>query len=882
MIIRILFPFLFCCISIESVMSQGIHGRITDSKGEAIAFANIYIPQLSTGTASNIDGLYELKLPEGKWQILFQYIGYQTQSREITIGKTFQEINIQLITRNYQISEIKVLASGEDPAYYIMRRVIALAPYYQKQVSKYSCKVYLKGSGKVEKIPSVGKAFMDKKEIKQLQEPFVMESVNKIDFELPDQLKQEVLAMHSSGKDNNTSPMGMITNNLYDTEKYGIVSPIGKNALKVYHFKLDGVFEDRGRTINKILVTPKTNGKDVFSGYIYIADLFWNIHSADLTLHVPMADVNMHHLYAEVNKDTWMPVNLDFDMDFTGFGFEIKFKYVASITDYKTTLNPALDHSFLEKLNNQQIQEQQLPEKITSEKSLVQSPVSNKTKTQKKIDSLIEKPELSNRETLKLNRMIEAETRRSSPPEPLEIKSTLKLNSKRVNNDSAYWAGLRPIPLNETEKKSFTKKDSLLQVSAKPEYQDSVRNFKRKFKTKHLFTGKTYDYSIDSTKRYERFMISGILNPSSLNFNSVDGIRVEFPFSYYKSDTTGHMMRLSTTLAYGFASKKPDFSIWYQHRMNGLKNSWFSIGTGSTTVDYNGSFGLSSVTNAFYTLCLEENYKRYYRRDFVQLMASRVLVNGLNLNVLFDYSNNSQVKNNSNYSIFDYEEKEIQPNVPSNNSLSSWQLENHKSLVSRVVLEYTPHHRYSIRNNVKLYSESKYPTYSLVYKGAFSDWFGNDKRFDLIILGIRQKIKFGIDDHLSYSVIAGSFLNNAKVYFEDFMHFNIQSTGFNFYSTENSFRLLPFYEFSTQKSFLDAHVNWQTRRLIIKQLPIIKNSSVSENLFVNFLSTPQLKNYLETGYGLSKLFLILNLEVVAGFENGKFRSAGFRVSMNIK
>ena len=123
---------------------------------------------------------------------------------------------------------------------------------------------------------------------------------------------------------------------------------------------------------------------------------------------------------------------------------------------------------------------------------------------------------------------------------------------------------------------------------------------------------------------------------------------------------------------------------------------------------------------------------------------------------------------------------------------------------------------------------------------------------------------------------------NAKVYFEDFMHFNIQSTGFNFYSTENSFRLLPFYEFSTQKSFLDAHVNWQTRRLIIKQLPIIKNSSVSENLFVNFLSTPQLKNYLETGYGLSKLFLILNLEVVAGFENGKFRSAGFRVSMNIK
>ena len=39
--------------------------------------------------------------------------------------------------------------------------------------------------------------------------------------------------------------MGMITNNLYDAEKYGVVSPVGKNALKVYNFILAGVFEDQ-------------------------------------------------------------------------------------------------------------------------------------------------------------------------------------------------------------------------------------------------------------------------------------------------------------------------------------------------------------------------------------------------------------------------------------------------------------------------------------------------------------------------------------------------------------------------------------------------------------------------------------------------------------
>ena len=72
--------------------------------------------------------------------------------------------------------------------------------------------------------------------------------------------------------------MGMITSNLYDSDKYGIVSPVGKSALTVYNFALEGTFEDQGRTINKIKVTPKIKGNDVFTGYIYIADLFWNIH----------------------------------------------------------------------------------------------------------------------------------------------------------------------------------------------------------------------------------------------------------------------------------------------------------------------------------------------------------------------------------------------------------------------------------------------------------------------------------------------------------------------------------------------------------------------------------------------------------------------------
>jgi Family of unknown function (DUF5686) len=213
--------------------------------------------------------------------------------------------------------------------------------------------------------------------------------------------------------------------------------------------------------------------------------------------------------------------------------------------------------------------------------------------------------------------------------------------------------------------------------------------------------------------------------------------------------------------------------------------------------------------------------------------------------------------------------------------LSPWQLENHQSFESHMVLEYTPRLRYRIRDHVKMYAGSKYPSYSLEYAGAYSGVFGSDSRFDLVKLGIHQKIGFGISDHFSYSVSTGWFINNRKVYFEDFQHFNTQPTSFMFSASGNSFRLLPFYAYSTSKQFLESHVNWQARRMILKLLPLIKNLSASENLFVNYISTPELMNYVETGYGLSNLFLILNVEAVAGFENGKYRSAGIKVSLNM-
>jgi len=881
MTIRNLLFTVIVSISALNTSAQGIKGRITNSAGEPVSYASIYIPQMTTGTTSNHEGNYELKLAEGKYTILFQYLGYQTLTREVTVGKSFQQIDVVLSAQNYTIPEIEVLATREDPAYSIMRKAIAMAPYYQKQVSKYSCKVYLKGNGMFEKIPYLLEKQMKKEGLKENQ-PFVMETLSKIDFELPDKVNQQVLAMRSSGQENNTSPMGMITNNLYDADKYGVVSPVGTTALKMYEFKLEGVFTDQGRTINKIRVIPKSKGNNTFSGYIYIAGLYWNIHSADLKLHIPMTDVNVHQVYAEVNKNTWMPVSLDFDMNFSGFGFKMKYKYVASISEYKTTLNPSLDHSFLEKIKLQQLADQRILEQINEAKTA--SPVQPKapTKQKKAIQELMQKEELTNRESVKLSRMIEKDIQRNSPPEPLEIKSTFQVSQKQVNNDSLYWAKQRPIPLTLSESTSFVKKDSFLRISSTPRYQDSVRDSRRKFKAKHLLFGKSYNYSIDSIRQYENFTIPNLLDPTAVSFNTVDGVRMELPFSYYKADTTGHTLRLNSKLAYAFLRQKLDATFTYSQRFRGLSNSWLTVTAATTTEDFNRNSGISTLTNEFYTLFLEENYKKFYRRDWLQVIYSRDLINGLTWTESVEYNYNRELSNHSTFTFIDNKEKEYTSNTPVNNTLEPWQTTDHGSLIFRFNLDYTPHNRYRIRDNRKMYAGSKYPTFTLGYKSAF-DWLsGNDARFDMIRLGIRQKIDYGFDSHFSYQAGAGTFLNSSRLYFEDFQHFNTQYTEFLFNTTENSFRLLPFYQYSTGKRYAEAHLNFQTYKLILKQLPLIKKTTMSEILYVNYLTTPDIRNYVEIGYGFSNLFLFLNAEVMAGFENGAYRSWGFKVSVNLK
>ena len=64
--------------------AQIINGKITDlNTKESLIGVNI-ISEEGSGTASDIDGEYQLKLTEGNQKITFKYIGYEEITKHLT------------------------------------------------------------------------------------------------------------------------------------------------------------------------------------------------------------------------------------------------------------------------------------------------------------------------------------------------------------------------------------------------------------------------------------------------------------------------------------------------------------------------------------------------------------------------------------------------------------------------------------------------------------------------------------------------------------------------------------------------------------------------------------------------------------------------------
>ncbi len=860
--------FLVNIMFISSVcFAQGIKGKITNHRGNAIPFATIYSTSDYNGTTSNINGNYNLDLSKGKYKIQIQYLGYKTKVINVSISDSTEILNIVLEEQIYKIPEVRILASGEDPAYGIMRKVIALSTYYLNQVEEYSCRVYLKGTGNVVKIPRLLKRQLKKDGLEE-GKCFVTENITDINFTLPNSLKQKVISLRSSGEGNNISPMNFVSLSLYN-DINGITSPISKSAFANYRYKLDGSFYDRNFLIHKIKVIPKHKGFDVYSGYIFIVDSFWCLHSVELKIEQNMFTADINQIYAPVKFDVWMPISHDFKINAKVVGINFLYNYVASVSDYKLTLNTKIDNSIFQSLKNDYTDKKKVEDDVYG--------ATKKDKVDKKeILSLVKKDDLSKKESKKLNRLIREKVKKSASRPPLKIENRHSFDDSASLRTVSYWNSIRPIPLTVNEKDSYKAKDSIqTKIENNPEYEDSVRLAKQKMKFGDIFFGNRYSYSENTSS----FSFSGLFKLENFNFNTVDGLLITEKFEYRTAINNGRNLEIENNVRYAVSRERMLADLKVNYTYNGLKRAIIKLDAGRKTSDFNSGNGIPPNLNLLTSLFLKQNHMKLYEKDFTKINHKIDIVNGLTLETDFEFAKRHQLKNNTDFYLTNPFKDNYTENIPQINNFDNQLIANHTASIINIGLSYTPRYFYKILGKTKQMMYSKYPTFSVNYTKGISNFLNSDVDFDRLETAINHSFSQRQLGRIKYKFIAGKFLNTNKLYFADYKHYNTNNPFLITSNTSFEFRLPDYYKYSTSRTYFEGHIKLTNNRILVKRLPIISKTVIKENLYFNILKNQGQDVYYEFGYGVNQILLLFNFEVFAGFEKNKHVYTGIKIGI---
>jgi len=432
-VIKGIYILIFLFGILPPVLSQGIRGEIRDKDGEPVPYAAIYIKELTRGTTCNALGMFSLPLPEGEYTIFFRSLGYTEVTKTIEVGADYTDLMIQLPPQTYMIPEVRISASGEDPAYWIMRKTIGLAKYHLNEVSNYNAEIYIKGTAYIEKLPRAIARRIEVNEFKvEEDEAYMLESLNEVQFTAPDKYEMRVIASQNTlpGYTQNVNPMDYVNASLYQQQIESVVSPLARNAFSYYRFSFEGTFLEGTHIINKIKVSPKRKSQQLCEGYLYIVEDLWCLHSSDLSVNTIAGTLFLQQLYANMIMDAWLPVNHKIQANVQIAGVKGQVTYVSSLEYNDVTLNPNLPEIYFSAMNN--LKEE--PEEESDEKII--------SKEQQKINELLKKEELTNRDVTRLSKLMEKETDKADTGKQGEdlnqTGTTFSVAENAVKNDSLF------------------------------------------------------------------------------------------------------------------------------------------------------------------------------------------------------------------------------------------------------------------------------------------------------------------------------------------------------------------------------------------------------------------------------------------------------------
>lgn len=804
---------LFAFVLFSSFSFAQIKGKVTDSKGNVLPYASVTIEKTYIGTSTNENGEYELNVKKpGTYTLVFQILGYKTKTLTQEVNTFPAIVNVSLSDEEYSIEAV-VVKSGENPANEIIRSTIANRKKNTDKTDKFEADFYSRGIFRVKDVP---KKFMGI-EVGDLDGNvdstgagiiYQSETVSKIKFEKPNNLKEEIIASKVAGNDNGFSFNTAIGANFdfyQNTIKFGIpmISPIASNAFNYYKYKIEDSFTDSyNNYIYKIKVTPKRDKEPVFEGYIYVVDGSYAIYAVDLETKGYRAQQEFLETLKLVQNYNFNPSNkmwvkslqsIDFKAGIFMMKFNGKFTHVFS------------NYNFVDSFEK---------------KTFTSEVVTFAEKSNKKEDS--------------------------------------------------YWTENRPVPLTEEETINYVKKDSVYKVRNSEVYLDSVDNVSNKFKWSKILTGYTYKNSFKKSRfNYQGLFnlssfnfntVQGYHLGSGFSYTKYNEEKRKYTsitsdFQYGFSDE-----RLRPTL--GFYHKFNNTNDAYIRIAGGNKVNQFNSSEPISGIE--NSVSSLVFKNNFMKLYEKEFIEIGSGREVVNGLFFNANLAYENRKPLFNTTDFAINKTNHVYS----SNNPLNPSSDAVAAISEHHLTKF-SLSSRIVFGQKYITRPDGKMNM---NEGKYPTLGFTYTKAFlatSKGYEYDfleARLNYSkTLGNKGDLQLNSKVGKFFNAETISFAD-FKHFNGNQTHVRIDGQ----YNT--SFNLLPYYSLSTNNQYFETHVNYNDNGYFMNKIPLLNKLGWNLVGGFHQLATKNNKPYQEVTVGFDRIgfgkLKIFRVDYVRSFYGG--------------
>ena len=849
-----------------------VKGTISGSDGSKLAFANVAVRGDATSTGSNDQGQYALRLPAGRYDLVFQYVGCRPRTEAVRVpsGDSALVLNVQLAPEAYSLGEVTVRSSDRDPAYAIIQQAQQWRPYHRREVAAFRARVYSKSLGRILETPGkIMGLFKLGPDIK----PgifYLSESLSDIAFTQPNIIKERMLSSRVSGDSRgisfNRASAGRGLN-FYDNliksgfSERGFVSPIAASAMLFYQYELMGSTRQvDGSLVHKIRVTPRRRTDPVFTGFIYIVEGSWRIHSIDLNLgkeaqldYVDGLHIGQLFAPAPGNPNVWVMQSQQLRANLSGLGFKGSAYITSVISNYASVV----------------------PTYSTPPVAPVPAPAVPDAPARRETAADIRKfkPNLRGLGA-QVRRQVKQARRDSARRDPLaqmprgEVQRIEKGANER---DTSYWAQIRPVPLSDEEKKDYRTKGSTEVIRRSRPYQDSMDRKRNRFEPINLAVG---GYTYRNSFKQTSFTVQPVAN--IVQYNTVEGVVANARVEFAKRTDDRRFVTLAPVLRYGFSNRQLSPSVGLVWQFDPVVLRQFSLVAGRTVENFDHNSQLTPAINSLYTLFANYNYAKLYRRDGLDLTFLTEPMNGLTLRTTASYFNRRELFNTTDRLIVDVKDRAFTPNQPvAEEAPGGTGFGQSKALTLGASLDFKPGQRYINRPDGKFNLGSKWPTFNVQGRLAVPHVLGTDVRYLLLQAGVNQRIDLGLLGTSSYRMNVGGFVGKQEgLTFADFRHFSGNRTLLT--GNFSDFQLLDYYQYSTRAAYQEAHYDHHFNGFIFNKIPLLRRLKWQEVFSLNYLHTAQAGHYVELGAGIEHVFKLLRVDFYTALQAGQRTGTGVR------